>query len=252
MKITFLGTAGSLMAENRGYPAILINDDLLLDCGEGTTQKLIQLKSIDKLRIICLTHLHNDHFMGLFSLLWHLWIYKRRKKLEIIGPVGIKYTIETILDLINTPEHMKSFQIEFTELENSDKIHLLKEKYTLESAHVEHGIPALAYRIEESGRSICYTGDSKPTKNLERLAKNCDLLISEATLPSKFADFAHTHFHMTPEDAASLALKASCKRLALFHISSYFLDQLNNFKIEAKKIFNNEVILAEDLMKLDV
>lgn len=38
MKITFIGTSGGFLGAEKSFPAILINDDLLLDCGEGTTQ----------------------------------------------------------------------------------------------------------------------------------------------------------------------------------------------------------------------
>ena len=71
MKITFLGTAGSTLSEHRSYPAILINKDLLLDCGEGTTQKLLQVNAINTIKTIFFTHLHNDHLLGVFSLLWY-------------------------------------------------------------------------------------------------------------------------------------------------------------------------------------
>lgn len=62
MKITFLGTAGSIMTENKSFPSILINNDLLLDCGEACTQKLLKLKFINTIDTICISHLHGDHF----------------------------------------------------------------------------------------------------------------------------------------------------------------------------------------------
>jgi ribonuclease Z len=250
LKVRFLGTAGSLMSEQSSYPAILVNDEVLLDCGEGTTQKLIQINVIEKIKLICITHLHNDHFMGIFSLLWHLWIKKHKKSIEIVGPVGLKRTIETILELVNTPEDLKSFEIVYTELKSACKTRLKRGEFIIESVSVEHGMPARAYLIQNSHKSICYTGDSKPTKNLEYLAETCDLLICESTLPTQFKSFAHQHFHMTPEDAANLAVASSAKKLLLFHISSYFVEQVDEFKNQAEKIFKKEVMIAHDNMLL--
>jgi len=252
IKLTFLGTAGSIISSSRGFPAFLINDDLLLDCGEGTTQKLIQIDSIDTIRTICLTHLHLDHFIGIFSLLWHYGILERRKPLEIIGPSGINETIDKILDLVYTPNKLKTFEISFKELNDSNKIQLLDGKYNISSIKVEHSIISFAFRIEYEDRSICYSGDTRPTQNLIDLAKDCNLLICESTLPNEYAQLAHKINHSTPSDAAKIATKANCEKLALFHISSYFKDQITNFKKEAEVIFKKEVIIAEDLMVIDV
>ena len=122
MKVTFIGTAGSTAAKNKGYPAILINDDLLLDCGEGTTQKLVQINSIKNIKTICLTHLHMDHYLGLFSLLWYYWLHNRNDDLTLIGPIGTKDTVKKILSLVNTPESMmKSFKIIYKEIKETGK-----------------------------------------------------------------------------------------------------------------------------------
>ena len=160
MKLTFLGTAGSTISVDRNYPAFLVNDDLLLDCGEGTTQQLLKNKSLtNKIKTICITHLHNDHFLGAFSLLWHYWISQRKEDIEIIGPPKLEKTFETILNLVNTPERMRSFKIHYKELKESDEIQDVKTDYKIKAIKVNHGIEAFAYRIESENKSICYSGD---------------------------------------------------------------------------------------------
>ncbi|MBN1801541.1 MAG: ribonuclease Z [Candidatus Lokiarchaeota archaeon] len=253
MKITFLGTAGSTMSKERGFPSILVDDNLLLDCGEGTTQKLLKLEKMGSIKTICLTHLHNDHFLGLFSLLWHYWINKRTEDLELIGPEGTKKTVETILELINTPQDMmSSFQVRYKELKPANKSASVQDKSDLTYASVDHRIPALAFRIERDGKSSCYTGDSKPVQTVIDLASKCDLLICESTLPDEMADFAHDHYHFTPSDAAHLASESDCKRLVLFHISSFFANQMDRFKQQAEKALGKSVIIAKDLMEIDL
>jgi len=253
MKIKLLGTAGSLIAKNRGCPAILINDDMLLDCGEGTTQKLVQLELIENIKTICITHLHNDHFLGAFSLLWHYWLNQRKEDLKIIGPRQLKSTFETILELTHTPEGMMtSFKVKYEELKETNTIHTIRGHYQIQYISMEHGFPAFAYRIESNGKSFCYSGDTKPTDNLIQIAHNCDLLVCECTLPDDMHEFAHKHNHCTPSDVGKIASKSNSKKLVLTHISSFFLDRIDEFKASAEKFFNKEVIIAEDLMELEI
>ena len=159
MELIFLGTAGSVMTKNWGFPSILINEDLLLDCGEGTTQKLLEINKIENLNTICITHLHADHFLGLISLLWHLWIQKRKKKLIIYGPLGIRIAVNNILKLVNTPPSIKTFEINLVELNPSSPGEKTEGRYSIKYFPVDHGIPALSYRITQNGCSIFYTGE---------------------------------------------------------------------------------------------
>ena len=112
----------------------------------------------------------------------------------------------------------------------------------------------LAFRraLKKSDKVICYSGDYKPNDNIKILAKDCDLLISEATFPNDYADLAHQHNHSTSIDAAKIASAANCKKLALVHISAFFNNRLDKMKSEASSVFGKEVILPEDFMVLEV
>lgn len=253
MKVIFLGTAGSYMSVSRSYPSILINDDLLLDCGEGTTQKLLKIDAIEKINTICITHLHNDHFLGLFSLLWYYMLSGRNNDLEIIGPPKIEDTINKILDLTNTTMGMRSsFNLNYFELEDIDKLQTLHRKYEINAIQVNHAIIAYAYRIEENGKYLCYSGDTAPSENLIRLAKNCDLLLCEASLPNKFKTLAHKLGHSTPYDLALMAKESKSKKVVMFHIATTFIKQIDDFKRQADKELNDNVIIAEDLMEIEI
>lgn len=258
LKITFLGTIGSALSSTLTYSSILINNDLLLDCGEGTTQKLILLDKIDTINTICITHLHNDHFLGIFSLLWYYWIISQRTRpLKIIGPPQIDYTIRTILKLINTPSNALKFDLDFMILKDSNKFQLVNvNDYIITAAKVEHIPITFAYKVEEklSNKSLCYTGDTRPVENIIKLSSGCTLLICEATFPDSLADFAHKYYHCTPSDAVKLATQANIRKLALTHISAAFHNEniLKKIKEQSEKKFMNEVIMAKDLMTLNI
>jgi ribonuclease Z len=252
MNLILVGTAGSIISKSRTYPAFLINDDLLLDCGEGTTQKLLKLDVIDKINTICLTHLHNDHFMGIISLIWYYWISGIAKQLQIIGPQKTEETIKKILKLTHTPEKLGSLKIKYTELEDSEKLQEIQTNYTIKSIKVEHVFPAYAYRIEDNNSVITYTGDTKPNQRIINLAKGSDILLCEATFPDKLQRFAHKHGHCTSSDAARIAKDSNSKKLILVHVSSVFENQIPKIKQQAERIFENDVIIGEDLMKLEI
>jgi ribonuclease Z len=247
MKVTFLGTAGSFISEDRTYPSILVNTDLLLDCGEGTTQKLIKLDVIDEINIICISHLHNDHFLGIFSLLWYYYINGRKHPLIIIGPPETKNTVETILNLINTPQDMRTFPIQYKNLENNGLRKFVHMDYQITTSKMKHLDPTFAFRITEGESILCYSGDTSPNNLLIKLAKNCDLFIGEATYPDSLKELADKHFHSTPFQMAKLAKKAQCKKLALVHISPVFHKKIKTFQAQAETIFPNVVLFPNDL-----
>jgi ribonuclease Z len=100
------------------------------------------------------------------------------------------------------------------------------------------------------GRKIVYTGDTRPSKALVKLAENADLLIHEATLGDELKERASEDGHSTPSEAAKTAKKAEVKRLILTHISARYKTPDTLLK-QAKKIFKNAEI-AEDFMRIDL
>jgi len=99
-------------------------------------------------------------------------------------------------------------------------------------------------------RKIAYTGDTRPSRSLVKLAETADLLIHDATFDDELSEKAREDGHSTASQAAQTAKKAKAKRLVLIHISARYKEP-DLLLEQAKKIFPN-VDVAEDFMKIDL
>ena len=93
VELALLGCGGGMPIPERYLSSLLINykgRKVLIDCGEGTQVSMKILgwgfKSID---VICITHGHGDHIVGLPGLLSTIGNSGRTETITIIGPQGI-------------------------------------------------------------------------------------------------------------------------------------------------------------------
>ena len=94
------------------------------------------------------------------------------------------------------------------------------------------------------GRKIVYSGDTKISSDVFKIAKEADLLIHDAT----FVKMVKGREHSCAKDVAREAKKAKVKKLVLTHISRR--NKTSKEVLEfAKPIFKNTIV-AEDLKKI--
>ena len=110
--------------------------------------------------------------------------------------------------------------------------------------------PEMVLGPSRPGRKIVYSGDTRDSENLVKLAENADLLIHEATFDDELTERAVEDGHSTPSMAAETAKKAGVKRLVLTHISARYKDA-NLLLEQARKVFVNTE-LAEDFLRLEL
>ncbi len=97
----------------------------------------------------------------------------------------------------------------------------------------------------EKGRKVAFILDTKLNSNMEKLAKNSDLLISEASFSKDDEALANEYKHLTSTQTATIAKKAKVKKLLLTHISQRYEYNLEKIGNEAKKIFKNTSIAKD-------
>jgi len=93
-------------------------------------------------------------------------------------------------------------------------------------------------------KSYAFCSDTAYNNEMVPLIKDVDVLYHESTFLEKHSHLAEPTKHSTAKQAAKIAKKANVGNLILGHYSTRY-DNLNQFVIETKEIFNN-VDLAED------
>jgi len=110
--------------------------------------------------------------------------------------------------------------------------------------------PEMVLGPARPGRKVVYSGDTRPSKEIVRMAKNADVLIHDCTLDSSHIGLARGFGHSTAAQAARVAKRANAGMLFLVHMSPRYEDTAV-LEREARAVFRNTVA-AKDLMEYPV
>ena len=244
-----------------------------------------------KLTKILITHWHGDHILGLPGLFQTLVLNGYNKTLHIYGPKGTKKYIKEFSNFFPIKKlkvkiqegtgkflETKDFEISALPLQHGcpcngyvfkekqkiridkNKLKKLKIKDQTKIAQLAKGksikingkiIHPSQITYKQPSRKITFILDTKLCPNVNKLAKDSELLILEATYSKKESALAKKYGHMTTEHSAKIAKKANAKKLILTHISQRYEFKEKMLLNEAKKIFPNTTI-AKDLMEVEV
>ena len=179
-ELTILGCGGAIPTLERNPTSQYLNIQdrhFLIDCGEGFQIQLRKYKcKFSKIDHIFISHLHGDHFLGLFGYLSTLSLLGRTTPINIYAP-------KDLLNLINAHNEISgknyNFDLNFNALNFKESIKIYEDKILeIFSFPVNHSVPCCGFLFQEkkSQRNIIKAkikdlglgiGDIKKLKNRE-------------------------------------------------------------------------------------
>jgi phosphoribosyl 1,2-cyclic phosphodiesterase len=182
---------------------------------------------------ILLSHTHWDHIQGLG---FFAPVFIGGNRFTVYGPGNSPEVLEQILEGQMDPnfsplQSLKNFSAAFDVKSIPPGTAIEAEGLTITSREHPHGsASALAFRIEEAGRSFVYAsdvgyGEAGPDADAIAFYKDADLLLHDTTYrPSDQATRRNRGFS-TYEDAAAAAIAAGAKKLVMFHYDQDYTDE---------------------------
>jgi ribonuclease Z len=101
------------------------------------------------------------------------------------------------------------------------------------------------------GQRFAFVMDTRLCDAVYALADGVDLLVIESTFLDEDAGLAAEYGHLTAAQAARVARECGVRRLVLTHFSARYADP-RRFHDEAAEVFGGEVVVAEDLTRIQV
>jgi ribonuclease Z len=243
----------------------------MIDCGRGVLMRLSGAGlMVPQLTAVLLTHLHSDHTTDFNDIVTTWWVMPGSggRALRVIGPPGtqafvdgtieamradIRYRIDHHADINEPPA------IDVTEV--TDGVAFEADGVRVVAGLVDHGVvrPAVGYRDEADGASVCWPGDTLPCDGLDELARDVDIYVQtvvrrglvEMVPVQRFRDILD--YHSDLPGAGGTGKRARVKTLVLNHpVPAPLPGTEQEWIDEAAAEFDGNIVFAHDLLKLSV
>ena len=188
-KIIILGSSSALPTSKRMPTSQIIlynKNPYLIDCAEGTQMQMRKNNiSLLRLKNIFISHLHGDHFYGIFGLISSLNMLGREHDLNIYAPEKLKEIYESVLKLNND---ILKYKINFFPLCNSGK-NLIFQNKNLEvySFPLKHSKPVFGFLFSEKTGLLNIKKEvieqyNLTIKQIIEIKNGCDLLLDNGEI----------------------------------------------------------------------
>lgn len=247
MRLTILGCGDAFGAGGQLQTSFHVRSDsstFLIDCGVTTLIGMARLGlATNEIDMVCVTHLHGDHFGGLAWLLVDAqYVSNRTRPLIVTGPKGIAERFQTAAEALYPNITKCPCAVGFEFIEYEEQVPLQLNGVSITPYEVKHpsGAPPYALRFGIEGKVLSFTGDTGWTESLCPAAQGADLLISECfqydvTLP----------IHLDYKTINANYERLGAKQVLLTHMGEAMLANVD-------KVDLSRFMIAQDGMTLDL
>jgi ribonuclease BN (tRNA processing enzyme) len=203
MQVRVLGCSGGI-CQGVATTSFLIDKDILVDCGTGVSE--LMLEEMHDIRHIFITHSHLDHISSIPLLADTLF------DSLVANPITVhaqKKTLEVLQKHIFNREVWPDFTVLPTGSNAVIKLNTMNAGATTEvdgriiqMIPVNHVVPGVGYRVESAGRSFAFSGDTTSNESLWAVLNKhdgLDLLFVESAFANCDIELARQAFHYCPQ-----------------------------------------------------
>lgn len=214
MRLTVLGGCGAWPEAGLACSGYLIEHDgfrLIVDVGYATVPRLLGYVDATLIDAVYVSHGHPDHCADLNPLLRARALRDdAAPPLPVYAPAG---ALDAVLALDQPRTLGGSYQVRTIGPGKTLEI----GPFRAETRLLPHWLPNLGVRLTVDGKVLAYTGDTGPSDEVVKLARDADLLIAEATYLDPVPPDARSHLS-SASVAGRQAAASGVARLLLTHL----------------------------------
>lgn len=284
IRVTVLGSGDPFVKASQASASLLMEvgnperDFFFFDLGSGAVANFDGLGlPVTATTKVFLTHLHADHVGDMPTLVWSLAKAGRRDPVEVWGPAGEVPELGTrayaehlakahAWDMKSLDGHpgQSGAHTEVTEVP-WDRTETVYERNGVRISsfpviHILNG--SVGYRLDYNGRSVVFSGDTRPCHPLVDACDGADLLIHEtfpsapvyaqkAGVPLAFAEQIVNGVHTSPGMAGKVFARAGARMSVMWHLAVDH-ETVGPVYGEMRTQYDGPVTIAQDMTTFDI
>lgn len=203
MKVRILGCSGGIGGRHLRTTSLLVDNDVLIDCGTGVADlSIAELSQIDH---VFLTHSHMDHIACLPLLIDTVGDMRNR-------PLTV-HCLPATAEILHNHIFNWSIWPDFTVIPSAEKPCLNFDHFSAGDSvvldgnrriaflPVNHAVPAVGFQIDSGANSLVFSGDTGPSRafwDAVNAIPNLHTLLIETAFSNRERKLAESSLHLCP------------------------------------------------------